>query len=96
MLALKFLSKADVSLGYHLLDRNLFLIIWLGLWAIMGIYMLGAIKLSHDTATETNRYGQEYVPLLRFFIAIISLCFALYLAPGIWGAPLKAVSGFLP
>lgn len=96
MIALKFLSKADISLGLNLLDRDLFIVIWMGLWAIMGIYMLGFVKLSHDTETEQNIYGQEYIPLSRLFIAIGAFVFALYLLPGIWGAPLHGVSGFLP
>ena len=96
MIALKFLSKADISLGYNLLDRDLFIEIWMALWAFMGVYMLGLIKLSNDTETEQNIYGQEYIPLSRLFISIISFVFALYLLPGIWGAPLHGINSFLP
>ncbi len=96
MLALKFLSKADISLGWHLIDRDLFIAIWMGMWIFMGIYMLGFISLSKDTEPEQNLYGQEYITLTRLFIAISSLVFAIYLLPGIWGAPLRGVSGFLP
>jgi len=96
MIALKFLSKADISLGYHLLERDLFIEIWIAIWLIMGVYMLGMIKLSNDIATEENIYGQEYIPLSRLFIAIFSFVFALYLLPGIWGAPLHGISIFLP
>ncbi len=96
MLALKFMSKADQSLELGLLSRDLFIGIWLGIWAIMGIYMLGGIKLSNDTETERNIYGQDYIPLSRLFIAITAFVFAKYLLPGIWGAPLHGVNGFLP
>jgi thiol:disulfide interchange protein len=96
MIALKLLSKADISLGLNLIDRELFIEIWIGLWTFMGIYMLGLVKFSGDTETELNIYGQEYVSLLRLFIAIISFVFAVYLLPGIWGAPLRMASGFLP
>jgi hypothetical protein len=58
--------------------------------------MMGAIKLSKDTASEQNNYGQEFLPLSRLFIAIFSFVFALYLLPGLWGAPLPGVAGFLP
>ena len=96
MIALKFMSKADVALELGLISRELFIEIWLGLWALMGIYMLGYMKLSHDTETERNIYGQEYTSLSRMFIAMGAFVFAVYLLPGIWGAPLHGVSGFLP
>ncbi len=96
MIALKFMSKADVALELGLISRELFIEIWLGLWALMGIYMLGYMKLSHDTETERNIYGQEYTSLSRMFIAMGAFIFAVYLLPGIWGAPLHGVSGFLP
>ena len=96
MISLKFFSKADISLGYHWISRDMFIMIWLGLWMIMGVYMLGYIKLSHDSESEHNLYGQEYIPLSRLFIALFSITFALYLLPGIWGAPLSAVHNFLP
>ena len=96
MIALKFASKADISLGTNLIDRDLFIAIWMGIWAFMGIYMLGFINLSNDTEPEHNLYGQEYIPLSRLFIAIAAFVFSLYLLPGIWGAPLHGVSSFLP
>lgn len=96
MIALKFVSKADVSLGTNIIGRDVFIEIWLGLWIIMGVYMLGFIKMSHDTEQEKNLYGFEYTPLPRLFIAIGAFIFAVYLLPGIWGAPLPSVSGFLP
>lgn len=93
---LKFLSNADVSLGWHLLDREVFLAILILMSMLMGFYMLGKIRLLNDYAPETNTYGQPYVSIPRLFIAISSFCFALYLLPGMWGAPLHGVSGFLP
>jgi thiol:disulfide interchange protein len=96
MIALKFGSNTAVALGSDLISRELFLEIWMGLWALMGIYMLGYIKLSHDTETEHNIYGQPYTSLSRLFIAMASFIFAVYLLPGIWGAPLHGVSNFLP
>ena len=96
MIALKFLSKADISLGLHLLERDIFIMVWMAIWAFMGVYMLGLIKLANDTEGEQNIYGQEYLSLSRLFIAITSFTFALYLLPGIWGAPLHGVNSFLP
>ena len=96
LLALKFLSNADVSLGLHLLGRDFFLIAWMLLAMLMGTYMMGKISLMHDYVPEENIHGQEYVPIIRLFIAIASFTFALYLLPGFWGAPLHFVSGFLP
>lgn len=96
MIALKFVSKTDVALGLDLISRDMFIEIWLGLWVIMGIYMLGFVKMSHDTENEKNVYGQDYTRLSRLFIAMGAFIFAVYLLPGIWGAPLRGVSGFLP
>ncbi len=96
MIALKFMSKADVSLELNLISRDLFIEIWMIIWAFMGVYMLGMIKLSDDTEPEQNVFGQDYIPLSRLFIAITSFVFALYLLPGIWGAPLHGIAGFLP
>jgi len=96
LLALKFLSNADISLELHLINRDLFIIIWVLLVTVMGIYMMGKIKLLHDSAHGHNIYGQEYISLIRLFIAIASFSFALYLLPGLWGAPLNAVNSFLP
>lgn len=96
MIALKFMSKADVGLELGLISRDMFIEMWLGLWVIMGIYMLGFIKMSHDTENEKNVYGQDYTRLSRLFIAMGAFIFAVYLLPGIWGAPLHGVSGFLP
>lgn len=96
MLALKFFSNADLAMGWRLLDRELFIAIWIVLSILLGLYLLGRLKLSHDDVTVKNIYGQEYVPLFRLFLAITSFTFAVYLLPGMWGAPLNGMSAFLP
>ncbi len=88
-LAFKFLSMVDLIYGWHLLDREIFLAIWIVLAVLMGFYILGKIKLSHDSEVK-------YVSIPRLFFAIIAFTFAIYLLPGMWGAPLKAMSGLLP
>lgn len=88
--ALKFLSVADLAYGWHILDRETFLAIWIILFALLGIYLLGFIKFPHDDPDER----QTSVP--RFFLALASLSFALYMVPGLWGAPCKAISAFAP
>lgn len=96
MLALKFLSNADLAQGWRLLDREIFIAIWIVLSILLGIYLLGKLKLSHDDAPPKNLYGQEYVGLFRLFLAITMFSFALYLLPGMWGAPLNGMSQFVP
>ncbi|WP_276134766.1 protein-disulfide reductase DsbD family protein [Polluticoccus soli] len=96
MLALKFLSNADLAMGWRLLDREIFIAIWIVLAILLGFYLLGRLKLSHDDATPKNIYGQEYVSIFRLFLAICSFTFALYLFPGMWGAPLNGMSQFVP
>ncbi len=96
MLALKFFSNADLAQGWRLLDREIFIAIWIVLSVLLGLYLLGRLKLSHDDAPAKNVYGQEYVSLFKLFIAIISFSFAVYLLPGMWGAPLNGVSAFVP
>ena len=96
MLALKFFSNADLAMGWRLLDREIFIAIWIVLSVLLGLYLLGQLKLSHDDAPAKNVYGQEYVSLVRLFLAIASFSFAVYLLPGMWGAPLNGVSAFVP
>jgi len=96
MLALKFLSNADLAMGWRLLDREIFIAIWIVLSVLLGIYLLGKLKLSHDDANAKNIYGQEYVSIFKLFLAITFFSFAVYLLPGMWGAPLNGVSAFLP
>jgi thiol:disulfide interchange protein DsbD len=88
-LALKFLSVADLAYGWHILDREVFLVLWIIIFALLGFYLLGKIKLPHDS-------DLPHVSVPRMFLAIISLAFAIYMIPGLWGAPLKAVSAFSP
>ena len=87
--ALKFLSVADLAYGWHILDRETFLSLWIVIFGLLGIYLLGWLKFPHDD--EGNRTN---VP--QFFLAMISLAFAIYMIPGLWGAPLKAISAFAP
>lgn len=87
--ALKFLSVADLAYGWHILDRETFLALWIVIFALLGLYLLGMIKFPHDD--DDNK-----VSVPRFFLALISLAFAIYMIPGLWGAPLKAVSAFAP
>lgn len=96
MLALKFLSNADLARGWRLLDREVFISLWIVLSVLLGIYLLGRLKLSHDDAPAKNVYGQEFVSLPKLFLAIASFAFAVYMVPGLWGAPLKGLSQFLP
>lgn len=96
MLAMKFLSNADLAKGWRLLDREIFIAIWIVLAVLLGIYLLGRLKLSHDDANAKNLYGQEYVSIFRLFLAIASFSFAVYLLPGMWGAPLNGMSAFIP
>ena len=87
--ALKFLSVADLAYGWRILDRETFLALWIVLFALLGFYLLGKIKFPHDDDNMKVGVG-------RFFMALFSLAFAVYMVPGLWGAPLKAVSAFAP
>jgi thiol:disulfide interchange protein DsbD len=87
--ALKFLSVADLAYGWHILDREVFLALWIVIFGLLGVYLLGWLKFPHDDeARRTN------VP--QFFLALASLAFVIYMIPGLWGAPLKAISAFAP
>ena len=87
--ALKFLSVADLAYGWRILDRETFLALWIVLFALLGFYLLGKIKFPHDD-------DESKVSVPRFFMALASLAFEVYMVPGLWGAPLKAVSAFAP
>ena len=89
-LALKFLSVADLAYGWHILDREVFVSLWIVIFSLLGCYLLGLISFPHDD--EDHR--KTSVP--RLFLAIISLAFAMYMVPGLWGAPLRAISAFAP
>ncbi len=87
--ALKFLSVADLANRWHLLDRETFLALWIVLFALLGAYLLGWLKFSHDDDKRSTNVPQ-------FFLGWVSLAFAVYMVPGLWGAPLKAISAFSP
>lgn len=87
--ALKFLSVADLAYGWHILDREVFLSLWIVIFGLLGVYLLGWLKFPHDD----DQYRTN-VP--QFFLAMASLAFAIYMIPGLWGAPLKAISAFAP
>ena len=87
--ALKFLSVADLAYGWRIMDRETFLALWIAIFGLLGLYLLGKIKFAHDD--DDTKIG---VP--RFFLALASIAFAIYMIPGLWGAPLKAVSAFAP
>jgi thiol:disulfide interchange protein DsbD len=95
-LALKFLSNVDVYFKWRILDREVFLVLWIVLFVLLGIYLLGKLAFSHDSGLPKNDWDIPYLPLPRLFFAIASFAFAMYLVPGLWGAPLKAVSAFVP
>lgn len=88
-LALKFLSVADLAYGWRILDREVFIALWIVIFALLGVYLLGKITLPHDDKIEK-------VGITRFMLALISLSFAVYMIPGLWGAPLKSISAFAP
>jgi thiol:disulfide interchange protein DsbD len=95
-LALKFFSNADLVKGWRILDREIFIAIWIVLAILLGMYLLGKLKLSHDDANAKNIYGQEYVSLFKLFLVFCSFSFAVYLLPGMFGAPLKGLGQFIP
>ncbi|WP_421941860.1 protein-disulfide reductase DsbD family protein [Pedobacter sp.] len=87
--AFKFLSNVDLAYHWNLLDREVFLAIWIAIFALLGIYLLGKLKFSHDS-------DLPYLSVPRTFLAIIVFAWVVYLIPGMWGAPLKSISAFLP
>ncbi len=95
-LALKFLSNADLSKGWRLLDREVFLSLWIVIFMLLGIYLLGKIKFHHDDQLPKNDFDIAYLSVTRLFFAIAAFSFAVYMVPGMWGAPLKGISAFLP
>lgn len=89
ILSLKFLSVVDLAYGWRILDREVFIAIWIVLFVLLGLYLLGKLRFSHDAPLQ-------YVSIPRFFLALASLSVSVYLLPGLWGAPLKGVSAFVP
>ena len=88
-LALKFLSVVDLAYHWRILDREVFLVLWIVIFALLGFYLLGKIKFPGDG-------DLKHIGVVRLFLAIISLSFSIYMVPGLWGAPLKAISAFAP
>ena len=97
--ALKFLSVADLAYGWGILDRETFLSLWIVLFALLGCYLMGWIRFPHDE-DEWDEMGEKIInhrtPVTKFFVALCSFAFAVYMVPGLWGAPCKAVSAFAP
>ncbi len=95
-LALKFLSNADLSRSWRLLDREVFLSLWIVIFALLGLYLLGKIKFHHDDDLPKNDFGMPYLTIPRLLFAIAAFTFTVYMIPGLWGAPLKGISAFVP
>jgi thiol:disulfide interchange protein DsbD len=97
--ALKFFSVADLAYGWHLMDREVFLCIWIVLFALLGAYLMGWFRFAHgeeDMMEEPSESAPLSTPVPKFFLAMASFAFALYMVPGLWGAPCKAISAFAP
>lgn len=88
-LALKFLSVADLAYGWRILDREVFISLWIIIFGLLGVYLLGKIRFPHDSKVEK-------IGVPRFLLAVITLAFTVYMIPGLWGAPLKSISAFTP
>jgi thiol:disulfide interchange protein len=88
-LALKFFSVADLAYGWRILDREVFLAIWIVIFVLLGFYLLGKIRFAHDSESKHSS-------VLGVFLAIVSFAFSVYMIPGLWGAPLKSISAFAP
>lgn len=95
-LAMKFLSNVDLAYHWRLLDMEVYLAIWIAIGICLSLYLLGKLKLSHDGDLPKNIFGQPYLTVTRLMFGIAALSFTIYLVPGLWGAPLTGVSGFLP
>ena len=89
-LSLKFLSVADLAYGWHILDREVFIALWVVLFALLGLYLIGLVSFQGDDDEHRK------TTVTRFFLGTVSLAFAVYMLPGLWGAPLKAISAFAP
>ena len=92
--ALKFLSVADLAYGWRLLDREVFLAIWIALFGLLGAYLMGWLRFPHDDVPTAN--SQKPIAIIPFFLGLLSFAFTIYMIPGLWGAPLKAISAFTP
>lgn len=90
-LSLKFLSVADLAYGWHILDRETFIALWIAIFGLLGLYLLGVFRFKSDGASDGSGIG-----VTRFMLALVSLAFTVYLVPGLWGAPLRTTSAFVP
>lgn len=95
-LSLKFLSNVDLAYHWHILDREVYLCLWIVLFGMLGFYLLGKLKFKHDDDMPKNDYGHPYLTVTRTFFAITALAFTVYMIPGLWGAPLKGISAWIP
>lgn len=95
-LAFKFLSSADLAYHWRLLDREVYLSLWIVVFGLMGLYLLGKLKFKHDDNLPANDYGLPHLSVTRLFFAITVLSFTVYMIPGLWGAPLNGISAWLP
>lgn len=95
-MAMKFLSNIDLQYHWRLLDFEVYLAIWIVIFGLLGLYLLGKLRFSHDDELPKNMFGHPYLSVTRLFFAIGALAFTVYMIPGLWGAPLSGISGFLP
>jgi thiol:disulfide interchange protein len=95
-LALKFLSNADLAKGWRILDREVFISAWIVIFVLLGAYLMGKLKFHHDDELPKNDFGLPFLSVTRLLLAMTSLIFAVYMVPGLWGAPLKGISAFVP
>jgi thiol:disulfide interchange protein len=95
-MALKFLSNADLAYHWRILDREVYLSLWIIIFGLLGFYLLGKLKFSHDDQLPLNDYGHPHLSVTRLLFAIVPLAFTVYMIPGLWGAPLNGISGWLP
>jgi thiol:disulfide interchange protein DsbD len=90
------LSSADLAYHWRLLDREIYLSLWIVIFGLLSLYLLGKIRFKHDDELPKNEYGLPYLTVTRTFFAIVALTFTIYMIPGLWGAPLKGISAWLP
>ena len=95
-LAFKFLSNADLYKGWGLLDREIFIAIWVGLAVLLALYLFGLLRFSHDSELPKNDFGQPHLSVTRSLFGVTAVIFALYMLPGMWGAPLNGMGAFVP
>ncbi|GAB3024889.1 thioredoxin family protein [Niabella terrae] len=95
-LALKFLSNADLTQNWRILDREIFLVLWIAIFLLLSLYLLGKIRFRHDSALPKNDFELPHLSVTRLLFAGAALAFTIYLVPGLWGAPLRGLSAFLP